>query len=227
MFWNLVEREIILTDRTWSSTSVFHFSWNKRWPNIGFTLTHRWRLMCWPAGTLGTWRKQDWKTSDKEVGAVGGGFRKESLEVGREWKYLCFVEYFPENKMICPHGCQPTSPSFLGACWKYSVTVQVWRSSMHSTVPTCLLHFAECTNWWKQRSTLSPQYGTIPCCPCRTASLPSSQATITLLTQLPSSCKREEEMDLRNTCEGRNERNWWPRECSRRVEKRNWDDLSL
>lgn len=134
MLWNRVEREIFLTARTWSSTSVFHCAWKERWPNIRFTLTYTWWLMCWPVGVLETWEEQDGKTNDKEV--RWEKFRNESLEVDRVWRYLCFVEYFPENKMICPW----LSASFPGACWKDSVMVGVWRLSMWAVVQTSLLH---------------------------------------------------------------------------------------
>ena len=52
------------------------------------------------------------------------------------WRYLCFAEYFPGNKIICPW----MSASFPGACWKDSVTVGIWRLSTWAVVQTSLFH---------------------------------------------------------------------------------------
>lgn len=190
MLWNRVEREIFLTEKSWSSTSVFHCAWKERWPNIRFTLTYRWWLMCWPVGVLGTWEEQDGKTSDKEV--RWEKLRKESLEVDWVWRYLCFVEYFPENKMICPW----MSASFPGACWKDSVTVRVCRLSMWAVVQTSLLHC------WvhklvRAEASAEPFPAVLVGWPLFPAPVHRLQPHYWLT--FPSSWKREEGMDLRNT----------------------------
>lgn len=147
-------------------------------------------------------------------------FRKETLEVDRVWRYLCFAEYFPGNKMICPW----MSASFPGACWKDSVTMGIWRLSTWAVVQTSLFHC-----WVHKPVRAEANVEPFPVVLVRWPLFPAPVHRLQphYWLTFPSSWKREEGMDLRNTCKSRTERKWWLCEHSRRMEKKNWDDSSL